>query len=60
MRLQAFYVPSTGTCLLTEWVEELEEAFEPGKELLSFRTEQEFHELASKSDSGRRRIFWYH
>lgn len=48
LSLQAFCVPSTGTCLLTEWVEELEEAFEPGKELLSFRTEQEFHELAKK------------
>lgn len=48
LNLQAFSVPSTGTCLLTEWVEELEEAFEPGKELLSFRTKQELKELVKK------------
>jgi len=45
MSLQVFLVPASGTCLLTEWVEELEEAFEPGKELLSFKTEDEFKEL---------------
>ena len=45
MSLQVFLVPASGTCLLTEWVEELEEAFELGKELLSFKTEDEFKEL---------------
>ncbi len=34
--------------MLTEWVEELEEMFEPGKELLTFRNEDEFKELAKK------------
>ena len=48
MSLQVFLVPSSGTCLLTEWVEELEEAFEPGKELLVFKSEEEFKELAIK------------
>jgi spore maturation protein CgeB len=48
MSLQVFLVPSAGTCLLTEWVEELEEAFEPGKELLTFKSEEEFKELVLK------------
>jgi hypothetical protein len=48
MSLQVFIVPASGTCLLTEWVEELEEMFEPGKELLTFRNEDEFKELAKK------------
>ena len=48
MSLQVFIVPSCGTCLLTEWVEELEECFEPGKELLAFRTPEEFKELTER------------
>ncbi|MFA6716399.1 MAG: glycosyltransferase [Victivallaceae bacterium] len=48
MSLQVFLVPACGTCLLTEWVEELEEAFEPGKELLVFKSEDEFKEQVLK------------
>ena len=48
LSLQTFAVPSCGTCLIQEWVEELEEMFEPGKELLTFRNEDEFKELAEK------------
>ncbi len=48
MSLQVFAVPSCGTCLLTEWVEELEDAFEPGKELLAFKSPDEFAELAAR------------
>jgi spore maturation protein CgeB len=48
MSLQVFIVPASGACLLTEWVEELDEMFEPGKELLTFRNEDEFKELAMK------------
>ncbi|MDD5598150.1 MAG: glycosyltransferase [Victivallaceae bacterium] len=44
MSLQVFLVPACGTCLLTEWVEELEEAFEPGREVLAFSSEDEFKE----------------
>ena len=48
MSLQVFTVPASGTCLLTEWVEELEEMFEPGKELLTFRNADELKELTKK------------
>ena len=48
MSLQVFTVPSCGGCLLTEWVEELEEAFDPGKELLVFHNIQELKELAER------------
>ena len=53
MSLQVFLVPAAGTCLLTEWVEELEEAFEPGKELLAFKSEEEFKELILKYSKDR-------
>jgi len=67
MSLEVFHVPACGTCLLTAWVEELEDAFEPGREILCFRSRDEFLELAQRyaSDSkaaseigkaGRRRI----
>lgn len=48
MSLQVFTVPATGTCMLTEWVEELDEMFDPGKELLTFRTCDELKELTGK------------
>ena len=41
LSLQCFAVPSTGRCLIAEWVEEAEEAFEPGREILLFRTSEE-------------------
>lgn len=56
MSLQVFLIPATGTCLLTEWVEELEEAFEPGKELLSFKTEDEFKELVLKYSTDKKEL----
>ncbi|MBW1681882.1 MAG: glycosyltransferase [Deltaproteobacteria bacterium] len=46
LNLQVFAVPACGTCLLTEWVEEVEEAFEPGAEILTFRTPEQFTEQA--------------
>ncbi len=52
LNLQCFAVPASGGCLLTEWVEEIEEAFEPGEELLVFRGPEDFAELAQRH-SGR-------
>ncbi|MDD5727629.1 MAG: glycosyltransferase [Victivallales bacterium] len=71
MSLQVFLVPAAGTCLLTEWVEELEEAFEPGRELLTFTSEAEFREQVMKysrdrealnkiGDNGRKRCLADH
>lgn len=48
LSLQVFSVPATGTCLLTEWLEELGEAFEPDREVLSFRSSGEMRELAQR------------
>lgn len=56
MSLQVFLVPACGTCLLTEWVEELEEAFEPGKELLTFRSEKEFKEMVLKYSVDKKQV----
>ena len=41
LSLQCFAIPSTGRCLIAEYVEEAEAAFEPGKEILLFRTPEE-------------------
>jgi len=56
MSLQVFLVPASGTCLLTEWVEELEEAFESGKELLVFKSEDEFKELVLKYSADKQQL----
>jgi spore maturation protein CgeB len=48
MNLQVFAVPCSGGCLLAEWVEEIEEAFEPGEEILVFRGPEEFVEKARR------------
>ncbi len=48
MNLQVFAVPAAGRCLLTEWVEEIEDAFIPGEELLVFRSQEEFQEQAQR------------
>lgn len=48
MNLQVFSVPACGTCLLTEWVEEIEEAFDLDKEILVFKNSSEFVEKAIK------------
>ncbi len=46
--LPVFQVPASGGCLLTEWVEELEAAFEPGVEMLAFHNADELVELADR------------
>jgi glycosyltransferase involved in cell wall biosynthesis len=46
LNLQVYHVPATGTCLLTEKVEELEEAFEVGKEVLAFESPEELLDKA--------------
>jgi len=48
LSLQAFSIPSTETCLLTDWTQELEEAFEPDKEVAVFRSEDELVEKAQR------------
>jgi len=48
LSLQAYAVPSCGTCIVQEWVEELDEAFEDGKEIISFKTKAEFAESVKK------------
>ncbi len=71
MNLQVFSVPACGTCLLTEWVQELEQAFEPDTEILVFKDRSEFIEKANKyafetksaqkiGDAGRRRCLAHH
>ena len=44
MSLQCFAVPATGTCLIAERVEEFPEAFEEGREVLTFETAGELRE----------------
>lgn len=71
LSLQTFAVPSCSTCLIQEWVEELDEAFEDGKEVLSFKTKEEFVELVKKyskdksaakniGEAGRKRVLAQH
>ena len=48
LSIQSYAVPSCGTCLIQEWVEELDEAFEDGKEIVSFKTKPEFAESVRK------------
>lgn len=48
LNLQVFHVPATATCLLTERVEELEDAFDLETEVLSFLGVEEFAEKAKK------------
>ena len=48
MNLQVFSGTSTGRCLLTEWVEELPEAFEPDTEILTFKNLDEFVEKVKR------------
>jgi hypothetical protein len=38
LSLQVFAIPSSGSCLVTEWVEELEDEFDIGEEVLAFKT----------------------
>ena len=46
--IQCFAVPSAAGCLIAESVEELPEAFEPGKEVLTFTTPEELAMWAEK------------
>jgi len=48
LSLQAFAIPSSEVCLITEWVEELDDVFDCGKELLVFKTPDELVELVSR------------
>ncbi len=48
LSLQNFAVPSSGACILTEYVEELPEAFVPGEEVLIFRNKEELREQAQR------------
>ncbi len=46
LSLQAFSIPSAGACMLTDWVEELEEAYDPDREVVAFRSTDELIEKA--------------
>jgi hypothetical protein len=46
LNLHVFHAPASGACLLTEWVEEIEDAFEPGSEVLVYRGVDDFVEQA--------------
>lgn len=48
LSLQCFAIPSTGSCLCAEWVEEFPEAFEEGKEVFTFKTKEELSELVPR------------
>ena len=48
LSLQCFAVPSTGSCLIAEEVEEAAAAFEPGKEILLFHTPEELLEQVER------------
>ena len=48
LSLQLFAIPATGTPLVAEEVEELADAFEPGREILSFRTPEEMAEQVER------------
>lgn len=48
MNLQTFMVPACRSCLVTEYVEELPEAFEPGREVAAFKSPEEFRELTAR------------
>ena len=54
LSLQCFAIPSTGTCLCAEFVEEFPEHFEEGKEVLLFRSPEELSELLKKVISDRK------
>ncbi len=47
MNLQVFSIPATGTCLVTEWVEEIEDSFDLGNEILAFKTVDDFRETVA-------------
>jgi len=48
LSLQVFAVPASQSCLITEWVEELEDAFDLGEEVLAFKTAEELTELVKR------------
>ena len=48
MNMQVFMVTACRTALATEFVEELPDAFEPGREVLTFSTPEELAELAAR------------
>jgi len=48
LSIQCFAVPASGGCLIAEYVEELPEAFEAGKEVLCFHSPDELKYLSEK------------
>ena len=48
MNMQIFMVTACRTALATEYVEELPEAFEPGREVLTFSSREELAELTAR------------
>lgn len=48
MNMQIFMVTACGTALATEFVEELPDAFEPGREVLVYSSREELAELAAR------------
>ena len=48
MNMQVFMVTACRTALATEFVEELPDAFEPGREVLAFSSREELAELAAR------------
>ncbi|MBO5761403.1 MAG: glycosyltransferase [Lentisphaeria bacterium] len=54
LSLQCFAIPSTGSCLCAEFVEEFPEHFEEGKEVLLFRSPEELPDLLKKVISDRK------
>ena len=48
LSLQCFAIPSAGSCLCAEWVEEFPEAFEEGKEVFTFKSKEELSELVPR------------
>lgn len=55
LSLQVFAIPATASCLITEYIEELPESFEIGKELLSYQT---MDELVSHVDKALKDPEW--
>jgi len=71
LSLQVFAVPASQSCLITEWVEELEDAFDVGQELLAFKSADELKALVGQyaqdttaavriGENGRRRCLAEH
>ncbi|MBT5228982.1 MAG: glycosyltransferase [Methylococcales bacterium] len=56
LSLQVFAIPASGSCLITEWVEELDAAFDVGEEVLTYRSADELYEHVETLQSNPSRI----